>query len=118
MFSVPLYFQVTGASNSAAGARLIPAFVGNTLGSLLAGYYIEKTDRYKKTIIAASLSACTTYVTIILRWSDKIYGWEALEIAPGGFGSGMTTTTTFIALTAERKSFLGQLYLRFDLSPL
>ena len=102
MFSVPLYFQVTlGASNTAAGARLVPAFVGNTLGSLMAGYFIQKTGRYKKLILLASLIACTAYITIILRWRGTIHGWEALEISPGGFGSGVTTTSTFIALTAD-----------------
>jgi MFS family permease len=102
MFSVPLYFQVTlGASNSAAGSRLVPAFVGNTFGSLMAGYFIQKTGRYKKLILLASLVACAAYITIILRWRGNIYGWEALEISPGGFGSGVTTTSTFIALTSD-----------------
>ena len=41
-----------------------------------------------------------------------------MEIAPGGFGSGMTTTATFIALTAESKLFAGQLHLRCGLSPI
>jgi len=102
MFSVPLYFQVTtGASNSVAGAHLIPAFVGNTFGSLLAGWYIKRTGRYKELSLLASLSACTAYITIILRWHGNIYGWEAVEIGPGGFGSGVCTTASFIALTAD-----------------
>lgn len=101
MFSVPLYWQVTsGASNTAAGSRLVPAFVGNTFGSLLTGWYIKRTGRYKIMILLASLSACTAYITIILRWHGDTYTWEALEIAPGGFGSGVATTSTFIALTA------------------
>jgi MFS family permease len=102
MFSVPLYFQVTsGASNTAAGFHLIPAFVGNTFGSLMAGYYIKKTGGYKKLTLLASLIACTAYITIILRWHGSIHDWEALEILPGGFGSGVTTTSTFIALTSD-----------------
>lgn len=102
MFSVPLYFQaVSGASNTKAGAHLVPAFVGNTFGSLLTGFYIARTGGYKKLTLLASLSACTAYITIILRWHGSIYSWEALEIFPGRFGSGVTTTATFIALTAE-----------------
>ena len=102
MFSVPLYFQVTTeASNTTAGAHLVPAFVGNTFGSLLAGFYISRTGRYKKLVLLASVSACTAYITIIMRWHGNIHGWEALEIAPGGFASGVTTTSTFIALTAD-----------------
>lgn len=43
MFLVPLYFQVTlKASNSDAGARLIPSVVGNALGGILGGIWIKK----------------------------------------------------------------------------
>ena len=42
MFSIPLYFQITAnASVTAAGARLVPAVVGNAVGGLLAGYAIQ-----------------------------------------------------------------------------
>jgi formate/nitrite transporter FocA (FNT family) len=42
MFSIPLYFQITAnASVTAAGARLVPAVVGNAVGGLLAGYAIR-----------------------------------------------------------------------------
>jgi MFS family permease len=67
----------------------------------MAGYFIQKAGRYKKLIVLASLIACTAYITIIVGWRGTIYGWEALEISPGGFGSGVTTTSTFIALTAD-----------------
>lgn len=102
MFSVPLYFQVAdGASNTKAGSQLVPAFVGNTLGALLTGFYIKKTGRYKKAILIASLLACSAYITVILRWHGKNSAWEALEIAPGGFGSGVAGTAAFIALTSH-----------------
>lgn len=43
MFSVPLYFQVTsGASNTASGAHLVPAVVGNALGGLVSGVIIKR----------------------------------------------------------------------------
>ncbi|KAI2468771.1 MFS general substrate transporter [Annulohypoxylon bovei var. microspora] len=42
MFSVPLYFQVTQRSSSTvAGAHLIPAVIGNTIGGLLTGFWIR-----------------------------------------------------------------------------
>jgi MFS family permease len=102
MFSVPLYFQVTEeASNTTAGSRLVPAFIGNTFGSLIAGFSIKKTGRYKKLIFAASTIACAAYITIILRWHGNISDWESLEIFPGGFGSGVAGTAAFIALTSS-----------------
>lgn len=43
MYCVPLYFQVTqNASAKAAGAYLIPAFVGNLAGALTAGIVIKR----------------------------------------------------------------------------
>lgn len=43
MFSVPLYFQVTKrASNTVAGAYLVPAVVGNAIGAILAGVVIKR----------------------------------------------------------------------------
>lgn len=43
MVSVPLYFQVTKRSSSTvAGAHLMPAVIGNTVGGLLTGAWIRK----------------------------------------------------------------------------
>ena len=43
MFSVPIYFQVSQrVSNSRAGAYLVPAVVGNAIGSVLAGLVIKR----------------------------------------------------------------------------
>lgn len=43
MYSIPLYFQIAvGASNLDAGARLVPAVVGNAAAGLLCGYVIKR----------------------------------------------------------------------------
>ena len=43
MFTVPIYFQVTArVSSTVAGAHLVPAFVGNVLGGLVAGVAIRR----------------------------------------------------------------------------
>jgi hypothetical protein len=43
MFSVPLYFQITArASNTVAGAHLVPAVFGNALGGLISGLLIKR----------------------------------------------------------------------------
>ncbi|KAI1086070.1 MFS general substrate transporter [Rostrohypoxylon terebratum] len=43
MVSVPLYFQVTQRSSSTvAGAHLMPAVIGNTIGGLLTGAWIRR----------------------------------------------------------------------------
>ena len=100
MFSIPLFFRVThSASNTVAGSHLFPAVVGNALGGLLSGWVIQRTGKYKALTILAALSSTFTYSTLILRWKGRISVWESLEIVPGGFGSGVASVTTFIAVT-------------------
>lgn len=102
MYSVPLYFQVTsGASNTAAGARLVPAVVGNTFGALAAGIYIKRTGRYKNLTILASVAAGCSYLLMILRWGTSVTFWESLAIVPSGFGTGIAQASTFIGLTSN-----------------
>ena len=71
MMAVPLYFQATKHANTAAaGAYLIPAFVGNTLGGLLSGYWIRKTGRPKwPTVLAPILSViCMCLCRFLWKW--------------------------------------------------
>lgn len=37
---------------------------------------------------------------MILRWRGNTSIWESLYIGPGGFGTGVATATTFVALAA------------------
>ena len=102
MFSVPLYFRVTAnASNTAAGSHLFPAVLGNTVGGLLAGLTIQRTGKYKLLTILATMSSSITYFLLIVRWRGRIGVLESLEIIPGGFGTGMAASATFIALTSS-----------------
>lgn len=102
MYSVPLYFQITQrATNTQAGARLVPAVLGNTIGALSAGFYIKNTGRYKNLTIFAALSCATSYLVMILTWHGESSFLESLAIVPGGFGNGIAMASTFIALTAN-----------------
>jgi MFS family permease len=102
MYTVPLYFRATQSqSNTEAGAHLFPAVIGNTIGGLLSGYVIQRTGRYKVLTIFASLSACLSYGLLVLRWHGHTSWLESLDIVPGGFGTGMTSSAAFIALTSS-----------------
>ena len=101
LFSVPLYFQVTQrASTTAAGGHLVPAVVGNTLGSLVAGIFIRRTGHYKSLLIAAGLVASISYILLFLRWEGNTGFWESLYILPGGLGTGIASASAFVAMTA------------------
>ncbi|KAJ6089274.1 hypothetical protein N7467_004490 [Penicillium canescens] len=101
LFSVPLYFQVTQrASTTAAGGHLVPAVVGNTLGSLVAGIFIRRTGHYKSLLIAAGLVASISYILLFLCWEGNTGFWESLYILPGGLGTGIASASAFVAMTA------------------
>ncbi|KKY24555.1 putative major facilitator superfamily transporter [Phaeomoniella chlamydospora] len=100
-YTVPIYFQIAShKSVTAAGSRLIPAVVGNATGGLLSGYIITKTGRYKHLTTLGSAAACVAYLLLILRWRGHHHPAELVYIFPGGFGSGVIQSTTFIHLAA------------------
>ena len=101
MFTVPLYFQVTAkASSTVAGAHLIPAVAGNTVGGLAAGMFIRRTGNYKPVLVAAGLIACISYVLQLTRWNGHTGIWESLYIVFGGLGSGSASSASFVSMTA------------------
>ncbi|TDZ24827.1 Vacuolar membrane amino acid uptake transporter fnx2 [Colletotrichum orbiculare MAFF 240422] len=101
MFSVPLYFQVTQrVSNTVAGVHLFPAVFGNAIGSILAGYLIKSTGRYKSLLVIATIASSVSYVLLLLRWHGDTNVWESLYIFPGGFGAGLVQSAGFISVQA------------------
>ena len=101
MMAVPLYFQATrNASTAAAGAYLVPAFVGNTLGGLLAGYWIRRTGRYKWPTVFAPILSVGCLVLCLLTWNGDTSIPQALFILPGGFATGMISSSAFVGMAA------------------
>ncbi|AEO60122.1 hypothetical protein MYCTH_2129215 [Thermothelomyces thermophilus ATCC 42464] len=101
MFSVPLYFQITtGSSNTASGAHLVPAVVGNAIGGLISGVIIKRSGRYKTLIILAVTLSSLSYFLLMLRWHGSTNFWESLYIFPSGFGTGIAQSAVFVSLQA------------------
>ncbi|KAK8066874.1 Vacuolar membrane amino acid uptake transporter fnx2 [Apiospora hydei] len=101
MFAVPLYFQVTKrVSNAVAGTYLVPAVAGNAIGAIVAGIAIKRTGRYKPVLLFATLSSTLSYLLLLLRWHGHTTVWESLYIFPGGLGTGIVQTATFVAVQA------------------
>ena len=101
MMSVPLYFQATKhATTAAAGAYLIPAFIGNTLGGLLGGVWIRKTGRYKWPTVLSPVLSISCMLLCLFFWQGHTSIWEATYILPGGFGQGMVTSAAFVGMAA------------------
>ena len=101
MMSVPIYFQATKNANTAeAGAYLVPAFVGNTLGGLLAGYWIRKTGLYKWPTIMAPVLSVGSLLLCLLDWNGHTSVLQSLYIFPGGFATGMISSSAFVGMAA------------------
>ncbi|KAI2784530.1 MFS general substrate transporter [Daldinia loculata] len=101
MVAVPLYFQVAERSSSTvAGAHLMPAVIGNTIGGLLTGAWIRRTGYFKAPLVFAGIISFICYGLLILRWNGKTNWIESLYIFPGGFGTGISANAGFVALQA------------------
>ncbi|KAI5366203.1 Putative major facilitator superfamily, MFS transporter superfamily [Septoria linicola] len=101
MTIVPLYFQVTNKANTAqAGAYLIPAFAGNTIGGLASGYFIKRTGLYKPMTVISPLFAVLCMFLCYFFWNGHTTVWESLYILPGGLASGMVSSSIFVGLAA------------------
>lgn len=100
MMSVPLFFQaVKNATTGAAGAYLIPAFVGNASGGLAAGYWIRKTGLFKwPTVVAPLLSICC--MLLCSTWDRNTTIFQSLFIFPGGLAMGVISSSAFVGMAA------------------
>ncbi|GAB7358567.1 hypothetical protein MBLNU230_g2628t1 [Neophaeotheca triangularis] len=104
MFYIPLYFQaVDNLSAQAAGIRLIPGILCGVSGSLLGGFYMQKTGRFYWITVAA-YTALTAGMTVIFLCSGilttSIIG-IILGMCLDGFGNGIGVTTTLIGLISN-----------------
>ncbi|KAI2634021.1 major facilitator superfamily transporter [Xylaria nigripes] len=101
MYFVPLYFQITTtASNTVVGFHVTPSVVGNAIGGLVAGYFIQRTGSYKYVILGSSTVASIGYMLLLIRWHGDTNMWETMYIALEGFGMGMALPAIFISLNA------------------
>ncbi|KAL8669469.1 MAG: hypothetical protein Q9168_005942 [Polycauliona sp. 1 TL-2023] len=101
MYTIPLYFQITArATITNAGAHLFPAVCGNAIGGLVSGFVIRRTASYKTLTTIGTLSSITCYLLLSFLWRGNTNIWESLYIVPGGFGVGVLSSTTFVALAA------------------
>ena len=102
IFYVPLYFQaVGGRSATEAGVLLIPAIVAGVTGSLFAGFYMQKTGKYR-VITICTYSALTLGLLLLVVSSGVIFT-SVLGIIIAtvicGFSNGIGVTTSLIALS-------------------
>ena len=101
-FVAPLYFQIVdGVSSSKAGFYMIPGPVGNTVGGLLAGWWIGRTGRYKLPSVVGAGCSVLAFILLIWLWRGTGTICDPFFILPVGFATGIAHSASFIGLTAQ-----------------
>lgn len=49
-YYIPVYFQILGSSATLAGVKMMPFTVGGAVLSIVAGFVVSKTSKYRPTI--------------------------------------------------------------------
>lgn len=102
MFLIPLYFEVThNASPGEAGAYMVPAVLGNTIGGIVTAGYLKRYGRTKYPIILSTIFSGLCYASILVLWNEGgTPVWKSFLIFPGGFAIGLAHSALFVALAA------------------
>ncbi|KAI4520635.1 MFS general substrate transporter [Schizophyllum commune Loenen D] len=101
-FYFPMWFQtVMLASASTAGLHLLPLSVAMSVGSMLAGYVMHRSGRYKALNLTLGIFPLVSTVLIYLIREDSSDAHLWLSIIPLGFGNAVVLQTMLIALLAH-----------------
>lgn len=104
LFYIPLYFQaVHHLTATGAGVRVILPAIFGVLGSLSAGFYMQKTGRFYWLTVASYVGTVSGFIVIFLSSGvliDSIIG-IMLGMCISGFGTGNGSTSTLIGLIAN-----------------
>jgi MFS family permease len=96
---VPLFLQVTtGASPTEAGLLLVPAMLGITVSTTLAGRRIARTGRYKRFPVAGLVLMSGALLALAVLSDDPSRAATGAALAIFGLGFGMVTQVLVIAV--------------------
>jgi EmrB/QacA subfamily drug resistance transporter len=96
---VPLFLQTTtGATPTEAGLLLVPAMLGITVSTTLAGRRIERTGRYKLFPLAGLALMTTALVALAALAGNPSRAATGIGIAVFGLGFGMVGQVLLVAV--------------------
>ncbi|KAK9367095.1 major facilitator superfamily domain-containing protein [Lipomyces kononenkoae] len=101
IFYTAIYMiAVKGSSPTKSGSSLMPQFIGSTLGSLVCGYYMRATGRYKPMSILAMIALVGGSMLLCTIGVDTNSYIVSTYLFLPGFGGGMYLTITLVGLIA------------------
>ena len=96
---VPLFLQTTtGASSTEAGLLLVPAMLGITVSTTLAGRSIQRTGRYKRFPLAGLALMTAALVLLAVLAGEPSRPATGIGLAVFGLGFGMVGQVLIIAV--------------------
>ncbi|TVY78521.1 Vacuolar membrane amino acid uptake transporter fnx2 [Lachnellula suecica] len=104
MFYIPLYFQaVEGMSATNAGVHLVPATICSVCGSLLGGFYMQRTGKYYWFTVSSYVLCLAGSVVIFLSSGLVISsGWVMVAgLCMNSVGGGAVITTLLLSVLAN-----------------
>jgi MFS family permease len=100
LFYGPIYFQVKGLSTTQAGLRIVPQFLGGSIGSIGAGLIMQSTGRYYVLNIVTQ-TAFIMALVLISTFTLTTPGWEHfVSFFVTGLGYSGMLTVTLVALVS------------------
>ncbi|KAK9457442.1 major facilitator superfamily domain-containing protein [Dipodascopsis uninucleata] len=101
IYYISIYLiSVRNVSPTKSGSSLIPHFIGDALGSLVAGYYMRMTGRYFAMIVLAGVAMILgSSMLVFVGLNTSRAAVLAIMFVPG-FGFGLYLTLTLVGLVA------------------
>ncbi|KAF9517954.1 hypothetical protein BS47DRAFT_1290213 [Hydnum rufescens UP504] len=97
MYFFPLWFEsVQLTSASEAGSHLFPNAISMSLGSLFAGWIMQRTGKYKTLNVVFGIFPTASAVLIANLKIDSSPLTQWLSIVPLGFGNAVVLQTTYV----------------------
>ncbi|KAJ9105695.1 hypothetical protein QFC19_003469 [Naganishia cerealis] len=101
LFYVPVFFtSVMGYSATQSGMRMIPNFIGVSVGSVGAGLVMKHTGRYYRLNVGAGFLTVLGAILIVTVPADASILRQYSLFAPSGLGYSCILTVTLLALIA------------------
>jgi len=96
----PLYFQILGSSSIMSGIRMFPFSLGSSVVSIMTGFIISRTKKYRAIIIASYFFSAVGYALIASLDDRSSVAQQEIYLLVAGFGCGSLFQAPYIALQA------------------
>ncbi|PLB51565.1 MFS transporter, partial [Aspergillus steynii IBT 23096] len=97
----PYFIRVENTSDLEAASLTVFWLLGLSVGGIVSGHIIKRTQRYKNMTLIALGFCIMVNLAISVQWRDGCTIWEALILFPLGATLGIFYSTQFIGMSAS-----------------